>query len=97
MPTLTYTTLLYLNCPCSSCDITNLSTDPVDYNTVSVVLTFSTDSPRSCQEFPIEVQDDDILEGTENLSASLTTSDPDVTLAPNVTEVLILEDPNDSM
>ena len=58
-------------------------------------LTFSAGSPRNCQVIPI--QDDDILEGTENLFANLSTSDPDVILAPDVTEVLILEDPNDSM
>ena len=58
-------------------------------------LTFSAGSPRNCQDIPI--QDDDILEGTENLFANLSTSDPDVILAPDVTEVLILEDPNDSM
>ena len=58
-------------------------------------LRFSAGISRNCQEIPFE--DDDILEGTENLFASLTTSDPDVTLAPDVTEVLILEDPNDSM
>ena len=58
-------------------------------------LTFSAGSPRNCQDIPI--QDDDILEGTENLFANLSTSDPDVTLAPDVTEVLILEDPNDGM
>ena len=58
-------------------------------------LTFSVGSPRNCQDIPI--QDDDILEGTENLFTNLSTSDPDVILAPDVTEVLILEDPNDSM
>ena len=62
---------------------------------MSVELTFSAGSSRNCQDIPIE--DDNILEGTENLFANLTTSDPDVNLAPATTEILILEDPNDSM
>ena len=81
--------------PVPTINVTNSSTDPVDYTAVSVELTFSPGSPRNCQNIPIE--DDDILEGTENLLASLTTSDPDVILAPDETEILILEDPNDSM
>ena len=80
---------------CFTCNINIFSADPVDYTTVSVDLTFSADSSRICQDIPIE--DDDILEGTENLFADLTTSDPDVILDPNETEILIFEDPNDSM
>ena len=58
-------------------------------------LTFSAGNPRNCQDIPIE--DDDILEGVENLFANLTTSDPEVILSPDVTEILILQDPNDGM
>ena len=58
-------------------------------------LSFSAGNPRNCQDIPIE--DDDILEGVENLFANLTTSDPEVILSPDVTEILILQDPNDSM
>ena len=67
----------------------------MDYTTVSIELTFSAGSTRNCRNIPIE--DDDILEGTENLFANLTTSDPDVILAPDVIEIQNLEDPNDSM
>lgn len=62
---------------------------------MSVELTFSAGSSRNCQDVPIE--DDDILESTENVFVNLTTSDPDVILAPDMTEILVLEDPNDSM
>ena len=58
-------------------------------------LTFSAGTTRNCQDIPIE--DDDILEGTENLFANLTTLDPDVILEPDVTEILVFEDPNDGM
>ena len=81
--------------PIPTINITKPSTDPADYTAVSVNLIFSAGSPRNCQNITIE--DDDILEGTENLFASLTTSDPDVILAPDETEILILEDRNDSM
>ena len=56
---------------------------------------FSTGTTRNCQDIPIE--DNDILEGTENFFANLITSDPDVILEPDVTEILVIEDPNDSM
>ena len=58
-------------------------------------LTFSAGTTRNCQDIPIE--DDDILEGTENLFANLTTLDPDVILEPDVAEILVFEDPNDGM
>ena len=58
-------------------------------------LTFSAGTTRNCQD--ISIENDDILEGTENLFANLVTSDPDVILEPNVTEIVISEDPNDGM
>ena len=58
-------------------------------------LTFSAGTTRNCLDIPIE--DDDILEGTENLFANLTTLDPDVILEPNVAEILVFEDPTDGM
>ena len=72
-------------------------TDLVDYTPISMELTFTAGSPRNCRDIPIE--DDDILEGTESLSATLTTLDADVILEPesDVTMILILEDPSESM
>ena len=74
---------------------TSVFTDPADYSTISVELTFSAGTTRNCQEILIE--NDEILEGTENLFANLTTLDPDVILEPDVTEILVFEDPNDGM
>ena len=74
---------------------TSVFTDPADYSTIRVELKFSTGTTRNCQEILIE--NDDILEGTENLFASLTTSDPDVILEPDVTEILVFDEPNDGM
>ena len=58
-------------------------------------LTFSAGTTRNCLDIPIE--DDDILEGTENLFANLTTLDPDIILEPNVAEILVFEDTTDGM
>ena len=79
----------------SSCTIINLSTDPVDYIAVSMDLIFSAGDTRSCLDIPIK--DDNILEGTENLFARLNTSDLDLNLESDEIEILILEDPNESM
>ena len=76
-----------LYCPCSSYDITNLSTGLVDYTNVSTMLIFSGDSLRNCRN--ISIENDAILEGAEKLFANLTTSDPDVILAPNATEIIL--------
>ena len=86
---------VFLYRPCSSYDITNLSIDAVDYTNISMQLIFSADNTMNCRNIPIN--DDELLEGTENLFGNLTTVDPDVILAPDVTEILILEDQNDSM
>lgn len=68
----------------------------MDYSTVNSMqsLIFSAASCRNCQTITIE--DDNILEGTEKLFATLCMSN-DVILEPNVTEILILEDPSDSI
>ena len=58
-------------------------------------LTFSAGTTRNCRDIPIE--DNNILEGTENLFANLITFDPDVILEPDMTQILIFEDPNDGM
>ena len=63
--------------PYSSCYLSNLCTDIADYTTVSAELMFST---GSCRDIPIE--DDGMVDGTENLFANLTTSDPDMILDP---------------
>ena len=56
---------------------------------------FTTGTTRNCQDIPIE--NDDILESTEFFFANLNTSDPDVSLEPNVSEISVSEDPNDGM
>ena len=86
---------VFLYRPCSSHDIINLSIDAVDYTNISMQLIFSANDTRNCGDIPLD--DADLLEGTENLFVNLTTVDPDVILAPDVTEILILEDRNDSM
>ena len=55
--------------------------------------TFSSGNTQHCVN--IIVNDDAILEDTENFTASLSTSDPALTLAPGMAQVDILADPND--
>ena len=52
-------------------------------------MTFSVGHLGNCHDIPIK--DDYILEGTENLFASLTTLDSNVILEHDVTEIIILE------
>ena len=61
-----------------------------DYQQVSVVLTFGEDSERSCVQ--IELVNDTIFEGPENLTVVLTTLEDAVTLLPNTTQILIRDD-----
>ena len=61
-----------------------------DYQQVSVVLTFGEDSERSCVQ--IELVNDTIFEGPENLMVVLTTMETVVTLLPDTATVMIQDD-----
>ena len=61
-----------------------------DYQQVSVVLTFGEDSERSCVQ--IELVNDTIFEGPENLTVVLTTMERVVTLVPDTATVTIQDD-----
>ena len=60
---------------------------------ISVELTFGPGNNQRCVN--VTVNDDDIVEATENFSAILTTLDPAVTLDPDTAQVEILADPDD--
>ena len=70
-----------------------ISVAPVDYDATTVNFVFDADNSRRCVTVPIE--DDDILEDTENFFGELTTTDPAVLLLPDIAEVVITEDPDD--
>ena len=57
--------------------------------------TFGPGVSRRCVN--VTIVNDDILEGAENFFSTLTTTDLDVILLPNEAQVVINEDPDDSM
>ena len=61
-----------------------------DYQQVSVVLTFREGSERRCEK--IELVNDTIFEGSENLMVVLSTLEDVVTLLPDTTQILIRDD-----
>ena len=71
----------------------NYYTAPADYDGTIADLTIDGSTGRQCVTVPII--NDDILEGTESFTASLTTSDSAVTLNPDLAWVDIFDDPND--
>ena len=72
---------------------THLYTAPIDYDAVTQTFTFGPGLVQQCATVPIE--DDVILEATENFFATLTTTDSILILNPDSTQVDIIEDPND--
>ena len=72
-----------------NCDTITTSGD-VDYVSTSVTLTFDESSTRACSD--ISITPDDIYEGDETFSVTLTTGDGDVTLEPDSGVVTITDD-----
>ena len=72
-----------------NCDKITTSGD-VDYVSTSVTLTFDESSTRVCSD--ISITPDDIYEGDETFSVTLTTGDGDVTLEPDSGVVTITDD-----
>ena len=66
------------------------TTAPVDFGGAAVDFTFGPGVSRLCVEVTIE--DDDILEDEEDFFGTLTTTDPGVTLSPDLILVIIRED-----
>ena len=62
----------------------------VDYNALSVDLTFNADTNRSCDSLTVTA--DSLVEGEETLTIRLTTSDSAVTLNPAESTVTIVEE-----
>ena len=67
-------------CSECNCDKMTVSGD-VDYVSTSVTLTFDQSNTRACGD--ISITPDDIYEGDETFSVTLTTGDEDVTLEPD--------------
>jgi hypothetical protein len=70
-----------------------LTTAPGDYSEVTVQLSFDATTNRSCESIPIE--DDDDFEPPENFTVIISSPDPDVTVTPDTSTVVI--DDNDGM
>ncbi len=65
---------------------------PVDYTTIAGNITFSENETQICLD--VTLSDDDILEEDEDFLLSLATTDDNinVTLSPNETRVIIMND-----
>ncbi len=66
-----------------------LFTEPDDFSAVSSALMFDSEANRMCVLIPLI--SDNILEPIEMFEAVLTSDDPDVTLAPEVANISILD------
>ena len=66
------------------------SSAPSDYDAATTAFTFDPSNNRQCET--VIVNNDDILEGTEDFFGSLTTNDAGVTLTPDNVRVDIFED-----
>ena len=73
--------------------LVNYFAAPADYDETIQDLTFDSSTNRNCVTIPIV--NDDAVEATESFTGSLTTSDPAVTLNPDLARVDIFEDHND--
>ena len=67
----------------------------VDYTSVSVELTFDSDTMSICRRVPI--MDDQLDEGDEMFRVTLTTDDPDTSLDPEDAIVTIIDDDGEFM
>ena len=70
-----------------------ISAAPSDYGEATAEFTYDADNSRHC--VIVSIENDDILEDTEDFFGSLTTTDMAVTLDPERARVEITEDPND--
>lgn len=64
-----------------------------DYDSVTADLLFNADSTRVCTRIPIT--NDDVDEDDELFVATLSTEDPDISLAPDEADITIID--NDGM
>ena len=75
---------------CSECNCGKIPTSgDVDYVSTSVTLTFDSSNTRACSD--ISITPDDVAEGDETFSVTLTTGDGDVTLEPDSGVVTIFD------
>ena len=66
-----------------------LFAEPGDFSSVSLALTFDSESSRMCILIPLVP--DNLLEPVEVFETVLTSDDPDVTLTPEVANISILD------
>jgi hypothetical protein len=71
-------------------EVTYLYIEPEDFMGPAITLMFDSGTNRSCVDFT--ALEDDVVEGTENLTAVLTSDDDDVILLPGEAVINIMDD-----